>query len=218
MSNSATSIGSGLHRPIILTVSVLLHLIKWQLRLAPGEVWTSSAERDCLARHAAGKRLLAEIGVWHGGTSCRLRTAMASDGTLYAIDPYPPGRLGFSIPRIVGRREVNRIRNGRVVWVRMSGAAAGRTPAIQRAAPFDFIFVDDAQSYETLREEWETWAPLVRAGGIIALHDTQTQPGDGGREQSSVRYAREVVLKDERFEVLETVDLLTVLRRRAIVE
>ena len=56
----------------------------------------------------------------------------------------------------------------------------------------------------------------VRAGGIIALHDTQTPPGDGGREQSSVRYAREVVLKDERFEVLETVDLLTVLRRRAI--
>ena len=155
------AVGSALHRPIILAVSVLVHLIKWQLGLAPAESWTSSAERDCLARYAAGKRLLAEIGVWHGGTSCTLRTAMAADGTLYAIDPYPPGRLGFSIPRIVGRREVNRIRNGRVVWVRMSGATAGRSSAIQHVAPFDFIFVDDAQSYEALREEWETWAPLV---------------------------------------------------------
>jgi predicted O-methyltransferase YrrM len=198
-------------------MSVLVHLIKWQLGLAPAEIWTSPAERDCLARHAAGKRLLAEIGVWHGGTSCRLRAAMASQGTLYAIDPYPPGRLGFSIPRVVGRRELNQIRNGRVVWVRMTGAAAGRSPAIQQVAPFDLIFVDDVHSEEALREEWETWAPLVRSGGIIALHDTRTPPGDDA-EQSSVRYAREVVLKDERFEVLETVDLLTVLRRRAVVE
>jgi len=192
-------------------VSVLLHLVKWRLGLAPAEVWTTLAERDCLERHAAGKRRLAEIGVWHGGTSCRLRAAMAPDATLYAVDPYENGRLGFSIPRLVGMSEVGRIRNGRVVWVRKTGTEAGRTPEIRRA-PFDFVFIDDAQSDEMLRAEWETWSPLVQPGGIIALHDTQTMPGEG--EQSSVRFAREVVFADDRFDVLETVDSMTVLRRR----
>jgi predicted O-methyltransferase YrrM len=107
--------------------------------------------------------------------------------------------------------EVGRIRNGRVVWVRATGTDAGRTPEIRRA-PFDFVFIDDAQSYEGLQIEWETWSPLVEPGGIIALHDTQTIPGVAG--QSSERFAREIVFADDRFDVLETIDSLTVLRRR----
>jgi predicted O-methyltransferase YrrM len=195
-------------------VSVLAHLIKWALGIAQPEVWTTPAERDCLARHAAGRRRLAEIGVWHAGTSVRLRAAMAPEGTLYAIDPYEKGRLGFSIPRVVGRRELERVRNGRVVWVRKAGAEAARSADIRDAGPFDFVFVDDAQTYETLRVEWEAWSPLVGPGGIIALHDSRPIPADGSEEQSSVRYTREVVLKDQRFEVLEVVDSVTVLRRR----
>lgn len=193
-------------------MSVLFHLVKWGLGLAPAEVWTTPAERDCLVRHAAGKRRLAEIGVWHGGTSIHLRAAMAADGTFYAVDPYENGRLGFSVPRIVGMNEVGRVRNGRIVWVRQTGAAAAGTDEIRRA-PFDFVFIDDAQSYERLRTEWEAWSPLIAPGGIFALHDTQTTAGVP--EQTSERFAREVVLADDRFEVLETVDSLTVLRRRA---
>lgn len=192
-------------------MSVLLHLVKWGLGLAPAEVWTTAAERDCLERHAAGKRRLAEIGVWHGGTSRRLRAAMAPDATLYAVDPYESGRLGFSVPRIVGMNELGRVHNGRVVWVRKTGTDAGRTEEIRRA-PFDFVFIDDAQSYDRLQAEWETWSPLVAPDGIIALHDTQAMANVA--EQSSERYAREVVVADARFEVLETVDSLTVLRRR----
>lgn len=195
-------------------MSVLAHLIKWAVGLAPPEVWTTAAERDCLARHAEGRRRVAEIGVWHAGTSVRLRAAMASDGTLYAIDPYEKGRLGFSIPRIVGRRELGRVQNGRVVWVRKPGADAARSPELQAGGPFDFVFVDDAQTYEMLRVEWEAWAPLVAPGGVIALHDSRPVPGDGSEEQTSVRYTREVVLKDPRFRVLEVVDSVTVLERR----
>src|SRR5262245_50258661 len=136
---------------------------------------------------------------------------MSPDATLYAVDPYERGRLGFSIPRIVGMNEVGRVRNGRVVWVRKTGAEAGRTAEIRRV-PFDFVFIDDAQSAERLRAEWETWSPLVAPDGIIALHDTQAIPGVA--EQTSERFAREVVLADPRFEVLETIDSLTVLRRR----
>jgi predicted O-methyltransferase YrrM len=194
-------------------VSVLAHLFQWAVGLAPPEVWTTPAERDCLARHASGRRRLAEIGVWHAGTSVRLRAAMAADGTLYAIDPYEKGRLGFSIPRVVGRRELARVQNGRVVWVRKPGAEAARSAELRAGGPLDFVFVDDAQTYEMLRAEWEAWAPLVAPGGVIALHDSRPMPGDGPEEQTSVRYTQEVVLKDPRFRVLEVVDSVTVLER-----
>ena len=66
--------------------------MKWLFGLAPAEVWTTSAERECLVRHASGCRRIVEIGVWHGGTSKSLRAAIAPSGVLYAVDPYPPGR------------------------------------------------------------------------------------------------------------------------------
>jgi predicted O-methyltransferase YrrM len=190
-------------------MSVLLHFFKWRLGFAKAEVWTTAAEGDCLVRYAAGKRRLAEVGVWHGGTSRQLRSAMANDGVLFAVDPYEKGRLGFSIPRIVGTREVARVHNGSVVWIRQNGAEAARSPEILGAAPLDFVFIDNAQTFETLRIEWEAWSPLIAEGGIIALHDSH-----GSDEQSSVRYAREVVLIDPRYEALESVDSLTILQRR----
>jgi predicted O-methyltransferase YrrM len=195
-------------------MSVLLHLIKWLLGAAPAEIWTTEPERACLARHAAGKHRLVEIGVWHGGTTRHLRAAMSAAATLYAVDPFPAGRLGFSIPRFVARREVGRIRNGRVIWLRMPGETAARMAMMRDQPPIDFVFVDNAQSFEALRVEWEAWAPVVGSGGVIALHDTRPWP-DGAPEQSSVAYARNVVRPDPRFAIVDEVDSLTVLRRVA---
>ena len=197
-----------------LGMSVLVHLVKWGLGLTRPEVWTTEAERECLARRAAGRRRVAEVGVWHAGTTCVLRAAMAADGTIFAIDPYERGRLGFSIPRLVGRRELGRVRNGRVVWVRATGSAAARSAAFRDGPRFDFVFIDAAQTYEALREEWEAWSPLIQINGVIALHDSRPMPGET-KEQSSVRYSRDIIASDPRFETLDEVDSLTVLRRRA---
>ena len=193
-------------------MSVLLHLIKWQLGLAPAEIWTTESERACLTRHAAGKRRLVEVGVWHGGTTRHLRRAMSREATLYAVDPFPKGRLGFSIPRLVARREVRHVRRGRVIWVRATGEAAARMEMMRDQPPIDFVFVDNAQTYDDLRVEWEAWAPVVGAGGIIALHDTRPGP-PGVPEQTSEIYARDVVRKDARFITVDEVDTLTVLQR-----
>jgi predicted O-methyltransferase YrrM len=132
----------------------------------------------------------------------------------YAVDPYPPGRLGISIPRIVGRAEVARVGNGEVVWVRQTGVAAAASDGIRAAGPFDFVFIDNAQTRETLEAEWTAWAPLIAPGGIIAIHDSVRASSETGETQTSVAYAREAVFTDARFEVLETVDSLSVLQRR----
>src|SRR5579863_7202118 len=112
--------------------------------LAKEETQTTEAERDCLSRYADGKRRLAEIGVWHGVTTCRLRKAMARDAVILAIDPYPRGRLGISMHRIIAHREVAKVPNGSVHWIRKTGAEAAAT--LRNSEPFDLVFIDGDQA------------------------------------------------------------------------
>jgi predicted O-methyltransferase YrrM len=192
-------------------MSVLVHFGLWSLGLKSAETQTTVFERDCLASHASGKKRLAEIGVWHGVTTFRLRKAMASDAVLFAIDPFPPGRLGFSMQRVIAHREVSKINNGRVEWIPETGARAARNLA--GAAPFDFVFIDGDHSYEGLQADWNGWKPLVSPGGVIALHDSRTTPERPIDDAGSVRFTREVILQDRRFEIVDAVNSLTVLRR-----
>lgn len=38
---------------------------------------------------------------------------------------------------------------------------------------FDFVFIDGDHTYEGVRSDFEMYAPLVRPGGIVGLHDTR---------------------------------------------
>jgi predicted O-methyltransferase YrrM len=196
-------------------MSVLKHFVLWNLGLAGATTQTTAAERDCLARHATGRRRLAEIGVWHGVTTARLRAAMAEDGEIWAVDPYPPGRLGFSVQLRIARATVRRVPRGSVVWQRCTGVEAAARRRDSGAGPVDFIFIDGDHSYDGLRGDWEAWSPLVAPGGIVALHDSRPTPDRDIASAGSVRYTSEVVLRDPSFDRAETVDSLTVLRRHS---
>jgi predicted O-methyltransferase YrrM len=192
---------------------VLVHLILWRLGVSAAESQTTIAERDCLARYAAGRRRLAEIGVWHGVTTRRLRAAMAPDGELLAIDPYPAGWLGFSAQRYIAHHEVAGVKNGRVRWIRATGVETARRMAAAREAPVDFLFIDGDHTYEGLRGDWEGWSDLVAPNGLVALHDSRSTPARNIEGAGSVRYTNKVILRDGRFVSADAVDSLTVLRR-----
>lgn len=190
---------------------VLSHFALWAFGLASAETQTTEAERDCLASYASGRKRLAEIGVWHGVTTRRLRNAMAPDATLFAIDPYPPGRLGFSMQRIIAGGEVLGVSKGIVYLIRETGADAARKLA--GSAPFDFVFLDGDHSYEGLKADWAGWKPLLARGGVIALHDSRSTPDGWIAGAGSVEFTSKVILRDPEVEVVDTVDSLTVLRR-----
>lgn len=192
---------------------VLVHFALWRMALAHAETQTTAAERDCLARNASGRKRLAEIGVWHGVTTARLRQAMASDATLFAVDPYPRGRLGFSMQFVIARKEVSQIANGSVRWIRKTGAEAAQELSGSKA--FDFVFIDADHSYEGLQADWVGWSSLVANAGVIGLHDSRSTAQRPIDDAGSVRFTRDVILKDRRFEVIDAVDSLTVLRRRS---
>lgn len=196
-----------------MAISVLLHFLKWWLGFARPETQTTEAERNCLANYAAGKRCLAEIGVWHGVTTCRLREAMAPDGVLYAIDPYPAGRLGVSFQRQIAHAEVGRLDRGRVEWVRKSGAHAAQDLARHVSGRVELLFIDGDHTYEGLKADWEAWSGLIAAKGIVALHDSRSTPTRAIADSGSARFTCDVILNDARYRVVELVDSLTVLER-----
>ena len=195
-------------------MSVLTHFLLWRLGFATADAVTTPEEAAALTKHASGKRRLAEIGVWHGGTTRRLRTAMADDGTLFAVDPFEKGRLGFSTQRAIATRHVADVSNGTVVWVRQTAAQAARNPIVREGGLFEFVFLDALHTYEGLQEDWVAWSPLVAPNGIIAIHDSRANPKGHIDDIGAVRFTNEVVLTDPRFELAEGVDSLTVMRRR----
>jgi hypothetical protein len=170
---------------------VAAHYLAWVLGLAPAETQTTERERACLAAHATGRSRLAEIGVWHGVTTARLREVMNPHGELSAIDPYPAGRLRLSLQEHIAHREVGRVSGGRVRWLKMNSVDAARGHH-----PIDFLFI------------------VVEPGGVVALHDSRSAPERQIDEAGSVKVTNEVILRDPRFEGIEAVDSLTVLRRR----
>lgn len=191
-----------------------MHFVRWRLGLAPAEPQTTEAERACLARLARGRRRIVEIGVWHGVTTAQLRQAMAPDGVLIAVDPFPRGRLGVSFQRAIARVQVDRVRVGSVRWLRMTGVDAARAYAVSGGAPVDFAFIDAEHSYEGLRDDWEAWSGLVAEGGVVALHDSRSSAQRSIDDVGSVIFTNTVIVRDPRFDVIERVDSLTVLVRR----
>jgi predicted O-methyltransferase YrrM len=189
-------------------VTVLTHYVKWRFGLAEAETQTTSAERDCLARHASGRHRLVEIGVWHGVTTKRLRRVMDPHGLLTAVDPFPVGRLGVSLQQQIARREVDMVSNGRVVWIRSTGAEAARAHAA-----VDFVFIDGDHSEQGLLADWRAWSPLIESGGIVALHDSRSSNDRRIDDAGSVKVTNHVILPDRRFELIDAVDTVTVLRR-----
>jgi predicted O-methyltransferase YrrM len=138
---------------------------------------------------------------------------MASDGILVAVDPYYAGRLGFSVQRHIARREVEKVRNGTVEWVRLTGPEAGRAYRSAGRELVEFIFIDGDHTYEAVRADWEAWSSLVAPGGIVALHDSRSTSDRNIDNAGSVLFTASVILRDQRFTMVEAIDSLTVLQR-----
>lgn len=137
---------------------------------------------------------------------------MAPEGILYAVDPFEAGRLGFSTQRIIAHREVARSRRGQVSWVRLPSVAAARQ--VLANGPVDLVFIDGDHSFEGLASDWTAWSSGIAPHGLIALHDSVSSRDRDIEEAGSVRYTRDYVRQDRRFEHVGTVDTLTIWRRR----
>jgi predicted O-methyltransferase YrrM len=143
---------------------------------------------------------------------------MSQDGQIFAVDPFLPGRLGFSAHRRIAIKEVSKSSNGIVRWVRMTGEAAATWYRANSQPPVDFVFIDADHTWEGLRADWTGWSPLVRVGGVIALHDSRSSPTRVIDDAGSLQYTSAVISKDARFVRIDEVDSVSVFRRTVVLE
>jgi predicted O-methyltransferase YrrM len=62
-------------------------------------------------------------------------------------------------------------------------AMLGRSSAISRwwQTPLDLVFVDGGHTDEAAQADFRGWAPHVRLGGALVIHDVFPDPADGGQ-------------------------------------
>ena len=62
-------------------------------------------------------------------------------------------------------------------------AIVGRSSAISKwwQTPLDLVFVDGGHTEEAAQADFHGWAPHVRLGGVLVIHDVFPDPADGGQ-------------------------------------
>lgn len=108
-----------------------------------------------------------EIGAAGCGTTFLFARAAAPGALVVSID--------LELEEARRRASALFAREGqRVVCLRADSHRPETAAEVERllaGRPLDFLFIDGDHSYEGVRLDFETYAPLVRPGGLIAFHD-----------------------------------------------
>jgi predicted O-methyltransferase YrrM len=125
----------------------------------------------------APARLL-EIGTARGGTLFLFTRAAHPDATILSVD-MPNGPFGGGYPRGHGPllRAFARDRQ-KIRLVRGDSHSPSTLRKVQSVldGATDFLFIDGDHTYEGVRADFELYSPLIREGGLIALHDIVKGP------------------------------------------
>ncbi len=119
-------------------------------------------------------KTIVEIGTAAGGTLFLLSRAATPDATLISVD-LPGARFGGGYAR--WRSVVYRAfaRGGQhIELLRADSHKPGTKQKVESLLgdrPIDFLFIDGDHSYEGVKADYEMYAPLVAADGLVAFHD-----------------------------------------------
>ena len=186
--------------------SIQVHWLLHRMGLQKVRTHTRQVEHEVLERYVQGQRHIVELGVFEGASSLMLRKAMAVDGKLWCVDPFPRGRVGISYQYLIANREVNKSTNGTVGFVQKLSHEAVKG----WQEPIDLLFIDADHSYQAVRRDWDDWSPYVKAGGIIALHDSRTLKYPG-----VLKLVKEITADEGAYRNVEEVATLTVFEKLA---
>jgi predicted O-methyltransferase YrrM len=117
-----------------------------------------------------------EIGTSSGGT-LYLFTRVAHEGaTIVSIDIVTPPHTRHARAKLArGRQSVRSLEGDS-----QDPAMVERLRRELGGAPLDFLFIDGDHSYGGVKRDFELYSPLVRPGGLIALHDISPDTGAPG--------------------------------------
>jgi predicted O-methyltransferase YrrM len=119
-------------------------------------------------------RRVLEIGTARGGTLYLWTQAAADDAVIVSVD-LPGGDFGGAYPRCRMPFYREFARPGQTMHLLRADSHQPQTreqvQSLLHSAPLDFLFIDGDHTYEGVRADFEQYAPLVRPGGMVAMHD-----------------------------------------------
>jgi predicted O-methyltransferase YrrM len=125
-------------------------------------------------------RRLLEIGTASGGTLFLLAQVADRSATIVSVD-LPQGEFGGGYPAWKIPLYQGFVRPAQTLHLIRADSHAPETLARARARlrhePLDFLFIDGDHTYDGVKRDFEDYGPLVRPGGLIALHDI-APPGE----------------------------------------
>ncbi len=124
-------------------------------------------------------RTILELGTARGGTFFVLARMAAPDATLISID-LPAGIGGSGYPAWKDPILRSFATDGQEIHLVRADSHAPTTLDQVRAVlgdrPIDLLLIDADHSYAGVKADYELYAPLVRRGGTICLHDVVPNP------------------------------------------
>jgi len=151
----------------------------FDVSLAPMQIRSELARLVALLESEPPPRSVLEIGTARGGTLYLLASASAEDALIASIDleggPYGSGyaRRRAKIYRAF------RCRSQTVSLLRGDSHAQATVGSIQRmlrGRPIDVLLIDGDHSRDGVLADLHMYTPLVRKGGLVALHDIVPGP------------------------------------------
>ena len=119
-------------------------------------------------------KVILEIGTARGGTLFLWTFIASDDATIISIDlPGGPFGGGYPLLRKILYKSFKRHKQ-RIVLIRGNSHSLRtlrRVKEVLGEKKIDFLFIDGDHSYEGVKRDFEMYSPLVRKGGVIALHD-----------------------------------------------
>jgi len=137
------------------------------------QVRSEAVALDKILQAQAPARSL-EIGTNYGGTLLLLCNLSSPGAKIISVD-LPSGQFGGGYPR----RKIPLFRKFTKPGQRLHLIRANshrqetkeRVLRILNGELLDYLFLDGDHTYDGVRRDFEMYAPLVRSGGMIALHD-----------------------------------------------
>jgi predicted O-methyltransferase YrrM len=129
----------------------------------------------------ASPRAVLEIGTAQGGTLFLLAQAASCEATIISID-LPAGAFGggYTSARIPLYKSFA-LPGQHLELLRANShdlATLDLVKYVLAETPLDFLFIDADHSAEGVRMDYAMYSPLVREGGLIAIHDIVPGPSE----------------------------------------
>jgi predicted O-methyltransferase YrrM len=205
--------------------SYTINFLLYMAGLRPAATTDTDSELTLLAAYASRASIIVEVGVFEGVGARVMAEASRPGARLYLVDPYFKSVHAERIFRIsfaeqVARRELLPWKD-RVNWVKKTSALAATEilegPESSGLSP-DFVFIDAAHDYESVKRDFSHWGQILAVGGSMAFHDSRLCPArpDLTLDTGPVRLMAELAADtSSKWEISGSADSITVITRKS---